>query len=993
MKNAAAGGPMANWGEFAGYELPGKFAHRWEITAAGGRDGSMDKTGALPLHELASSALFRHECRTSPGRSLAEGMEANRVGSSSTLSPRQRGLLLALLSAVGLLAGGRVAQLACGSLASQPSSNSSAGEASETVAVTPTAAPAAMPQLTGEEIALLAMACPSAIEQLPAELRPHFERGQLATQNKLAPPHRLLARREPGEGWLVDPEAWYVPEDRANEPVAAAPTTPEPTGPPPEQLDSPNAQPSAAPPTEPELPDLPLPNLPLPNLEAPKPVRPEPELPEPTVPELQLPAEDQPAAPPEGAAVEQPREPLQETAVDTLPAPLEETGASARAEAEGARAGVGNASAVEAPLSEPDRPQPPREPEIVSPPVAEPPPAAAPSAGEPLFAPPAPVATPPAPAKPTFVPPPLSTPPTAAPAPAPVVPSLSPHSTPAKPLSAAQQQAADESHRELFAKNCYPSARDCAKCHKKQYEEWSVSSHAYAFVSPMFHKFEQKITNLSQGTVGYFCTRCHSPVAVAMCESRDTPLWEMAEVAREGVTCIACHRVNERYAKTNGERRVVPGDIHAPVYGSIGGDGVAAAIADKSKYKVKTSPGEKGAGQAIHTEGRFFEHLAKAEFCTACHQVAVHPGIKLEVVWDQYRASPACKKGVTCQHCHMGVTPGVASPYEVTSIAEVGGKSVNTQRQHANHTFYGPGYSIAHPGIFPFHEKGNRWRIDEWLTFDWRAGWGTDDFEDAVADGKCEACFPKVWQESDDRCDAREIIEDNLERLKKKRDLRSQVMEHGSKVDGPFFRQQPCRGQDLKFDYVVTNLNEGHNLPTASLGAQPQLWANVVLIGPDGRRLWETGYTDRYGDLADIHSEEVRAGRVPFDSQLFNLQTMFLITGATGTDREFFLPVNVSIDQVPQLRPGALPISVLNHPPFIRMESRSIAPLGSKRVKYKVPGELIRQPGRYRLSFRLRNRTEPMYFMRFCESTLDMQRSMNEGILDIHPYSVEFVVK
>ena len=132
---------------------------------------------------------------------------------------------------------------------------------------------------------------------------------------------------------------------------------------------------------------------------------------------------------------------------------------------------------------------------------------------------------------------------------------------------------------------------------------------------------------------------------------------------------------------------------------------------------------------------------------------------------------------------------------------------------------------------------------------------------------------------------------------------------------------------------------------------------------------------------------------LPFDWQLFNLQTMFLITGAKGTDREFFLPVNVSIDQVPQLRPGALPISVLNHPPFIRMESRSIAPLGSKRVKYKVPGEVIKQPGRYRLSFRLRSRTEPMYFMRFCESTLDMQRSMNEGILDVHPYSVEFVVK
>jgi hypothetical protein len=164
------------------------------------------------------------------------------------------------------------------------------------------------------------------------------------------------------------------------------------------------------------------------------------------------------------------------------------------------------------------------------------------------------------------------------------------------------------------------------------------------------------------------------------------------------------------------------------------------------------------------------------------------------------------------------------------------------------------------------------------------------------------------------------------------------------------------------------------------------------LIGPDGRRLWESGYTDSNGDLCDIHSVDVRHGRAPFDHQLLNLQTMFLITGATGTDREFYLPVNLDIDQVAQLRPGAVPYTVLNHPPFIRMESRSLAPLGKKRAKYTVPAELMGQQGRYRLSFRLRSRTEPMYFMRLCEATPEMLRSTVEGTLDIHPQSVEFEV-
>lgn len=562
---------------------------------------------------------------------------------------------------------------------------------------------------------------------------------------------------------------------------------------------------------------------------------------------------------------------------------------------------------------------------------------------------------------------------------------------------AAGEKTADESHRELFSKNNYPSALECAACHERIYKEWSVSSHAYAFVSPMYHKFEQTITDLSNGTVGHFCQRCHSPVATAMNEPRSVSLNDVSTVAREGVTCIVCHRVNQRWGKSNGERRIEPGDIYAPVYGGVGGDGVAKAIADKKAYKVKTSPNEKGPGQAIHNEGRFFDQLTQAEACTSCHQVAVHPGIKLEVVWEQYRASPACEKGITCQECHMGKIPGMAGGYNYGPIAELNGKTVNSNRKQSSHIFYGPGYSIAHPGVFPQNKDAMKWEFNDWLAFDWRSGWGTDDFEERIDDMEdsgvdTSLSFPKVWADPDDRADAREIVEDNLERLQDKRRYRELVMENGSKVAGPFFRQSPAAGTDLKFEYVVANMNEGHNLPTASLGAQPQLWANVVLIGPDGRRLWETGYTDSNGDLCDIHSVDVRHGRIPFDKQLFNLQTMFLITGATGTDREFYLPVNLDFDQVAHLRPGNVPYTTQNHPPFIRMESRSLAPLGKKRVKYTVPAELMRQRGRYRLSFRMRNRTEPMYFMRLCKATPEMHRSMIEGTLDIHPQSVEFDV-
>jgi hypothetical protein len=584
-----------------------------------------------------------------------------------------------------------------------------------------------------------------------------------------------------------------------------------------------------------------------------------------------------------------------------------------------------------------------------------------------------------------FAPPPVGLPAMHGPKPLDATAAGAPGAAAAKPMD-------EQTRCNFVADSLYPSAAACRTCHEKIYEEWSISSHAYAAVSPMFHKFEQKINDLSLGTIGYFCFRCHSPAGTALGVSRAAALWDMPKVAQEGVTCVACHRIREMYGKTNGERRIETGDIYAPVYGSIGGDGVAAVIAQKDQYKVKLSPDEKGPGQPIHAAGFSFPQLSRSEFCTSCHQVAVYPGIKLEVVWEQYRASPACKKGISCQDCHMGRIPGIPSGYEFGSAAEINKKSVNAHRKHANHVFYGPGYSIAHPGVFPHNPKADRWNVREWLLFDWRAGWGTDAFEDAVDDGRIHVAFPPEWKEADDRYDAREIIEANLKKKILKDQLRVQVMENGSHVDGPFFDGPRQRGVDLKFYYDVANTNEGHNLPTASLGAQPQLWANVVLVGPRGNRLWESGYLDKNGDLADIHSEEVRHKRIAYDWQLFNLQTMFLITGAKGTDREFFLPINVDIDQLPFIRPAAQPVSVINHPPFIRMEARSLAPLGSRRVPYRVPGELLAEPGRYRLSFRMRNRTEPPYFMRFCDSTTEMVRAMIEGTLSFHESSAEFDV-
>jgi nitrate/TMAO reductase-like tetraheme cytochrome c subunit len=536
----------------------------------------------------------------------------------------------------------------------------------------------------------------------------------------------------------------------------------------------------------------------------------------------------------------------------------------------------------------------------------------------------------------------------------------------------------------------YPTAAQCGECHKQIYDEWSSSQHAYASISPMFHKFEQKFTELTQGTVGTFCVRCHQQVGTQLGEDRATPLWQRAAISREGVSCITCHRVSEQYGKVNGERTVKAGKIYEPVYGSGEDSVIKDILGNKETYSVKTS--DDGRGNSIHRGVFTNPQITKSEFCVSCHQVAVNLGIKLEIVWDQYRDSPAKRAGITCQDCHMGKVPGKPKGYATAPSAVIGGKEINPGRRHADHRFIGPGYSIAHPGIFPHNVKAQAFTIREWLQFDWRSGWGTTDFEDKVASGAIRANFPERWANALDREDARLILEENLAKLDERYQLRKQVMENGTKVDGPYIQGNPRVGQDLAFAYRIKNLNEGHNLPSGSLGAQPQLWVNVAVIDPDGKSVWESGYVDSNGDMADLHSLDVAAGTIRTDQQLVHFQTKFLTTNVKGTDREMYLPVNFDIDPLPHLRPPQVPTTILNHPPLVRMENHSLPPLAEKMAEYRVPGNLITKPGKYRLAFRMRSRAEPIYFMRFVGATKEMEQRMNERVMDFNAYAVAFDV-
>ena len=201
-------------------------------------------------------------------------------------------------------------------------------------------------------------------------------------------------------------------------------------------------------------------------------------------------------------------------------------------------------------------------------------------------------------------------------------------------------------------------------------------------------------------------------------------------MAREGITCITCHRVQEEYGKVN-ERTIDPGDIHMPVGGTMRDSVFDEVLADKKN--IVSQPPQKNAVKRFTPVFINSNNLVNQNSVSHATKL-VNLGIKLEVVWDQYRASPAFENGVTCQDCHMGKVPGVAAGYEKAPSAIVNGIPINPNRRHSRSRILWSGVSIAHPGIFPHNPDAERWTIQEWLKFDYKAKWGSEQFEAGIED-------------------------------------------------------------------------------------------------------------------------------------------------------------------------------------------------------------------------------------------------------------------
>ena len=521
-----------------------------------------------------------------------------------------------------------------------------------------------------------------------------------------------------------------------------------------------------------------------------------------------------------------------------------------------------------------------------------------------------------------------------------------------KSPSSGQIPSASQEHLNLFVENRYPSAATCGVCHPKHYKEWSVSQHAYAQLSPVYLSLNNKINQLSNGSNGDFCLRCHSPVGANLGESTFQSNLDRHPTSREGITCVVCHRINKAYNKVSGRLALVEGGLTEPVFGPEGNTGVERVLQQPQKFRVVTDPEEPG--RKIHSEAKVFKPIKSSTFCGSCHDVTLFNGFRLEEAFSEYRLSPAAAKGISCHDCHMGKIQGKVSGYDEGPAAVVGDQPTKP-RKLTSHLFSGPDYPVIHPGIFPHNQDAAAFKtMCEWLQYRHKEGWGTDAFENAVAD---DYKFPKAWASVDDRYDGRVILDKQFELLEFAKRKRLEVLKNGFVLGEVVTVRSDSGG--IVFKAQVRNGTDGHNVPTGFTGER-LVWLDVAVRDREGTVVFRSGDRDPNGDLRDGHSSYVHAGKTKLDRFLFSLQSIFVTQNGRGGEIEHVIPIPFPSFALPRVLPSTTSLIFTGEPATERNHKKGIEPNGKRWATYKIGRRALTGKGPYRASIKLRAQAVPV---------------------------------
>ncbi len=229
----------------------------------------------------------------------------------------------------------------------------------------------------------------------------------------------------------------------------------------------------------------------------------------------------------------------------------------------------------------------------------------------------------------------------------------------------------------LSAAGAYEDPTVCGGCHSEIYEQWNGSMHSNSWKDPVFQKLYTMAGKETNGLLGIFCARCHTPIGVLAGEVSYGDNSKISEISRKGIQCDFCHTVNASTGVGNGAFVSSPGKIK------------------RGPFKDSMSPYHENAYSDLHT---------RSEFCGMCHDVTNPINEKpLERTYTEWKESPYNtgdpKTTIYCQDCHMRQKPGLAAT-GATERTNIPGKDATggLEREHI-YTHYFAGGNALLPGI------------------------------------------------------------------------------------------------------------------------------------------------------------------------------------------------------------------------------------------------------------------------------------------------------
>ena len=190
----------------------------------------------------------------------------------------------------------------------------------------------------------------------------------------------------------------------------------------------------------------------------------------------------------------------------------------------------------------------------------------------------------------------------------------------------------------------------CGTCHPDQFRDWQSSLHAKSMGPGISGQLAEMIK--SEPAAARSCFTCHAPLAEQAPLIRGSeglvPNPDLdTELQSLGVVCASCH--------VRGHQR----------FGPPRRDGTVANRAPRESLP--------------HNGLTRTTAFPRSEFCASCHQFAPNGlalnGKLLENTFEEWRTSPAARRGQQCQDCHMPdrrhVWRGIHDPEMVKSGVQI----------------------------------------------------------------------------------------------------------------------------------------------------------------------------------------------------------------------------------------------------------------------------------------------------------------------------------